>query len=768
MADGRAAERTRSKAGRKKGAKKARKRAEHAIGVAAVLERSEEHLVAFTESLERAMNDASDQLERAVDATEHEATRAVGSVERMVADARDAIDVHVDGLTEVRRSFGQRLDAQLRSLTDELESNARGSLVTLEHALGELVCEAAAHAASQASLAEEQTRDAVGRAVCAAEAAATTADADAAATTVLVHQFTARLEALEAEVEARAQRIFASLDALEARTIEPSATAERDPEPTPTDQPVADVPITSERVEEPETSERELVAERTTPVAIATVPARAADRFAASFPVRVVAQLSTLDSSARALARTAADQRVRVEVVHRAVPGSALGSFVRLTVHDVNGCWEYHDVPAQADSLAPRAAVLDLAETLEALGALRQYEGADVAVHLSIGDDVTIGNTLILARDDRDPELSFDRKRIERIDLHAAGRDGLTLETQLGRIDVPPRLISLLRSRQASGVELVTIDGAPCVSALVAAPTPVVSATIIARLPDAADESSELTRQRRVRAGDEIAHLVSALSADTSADELERILSVGVGYTRRLAAAHPRLPGALVDELVTDGTDTMRAAAASNPNIGADAMAGAVADESPLVRAAIAGNPRIELAQLGALAADTDPRVRATTTANPTMTPALLRQLAGDEDSRVRVAVAAHAVTETDVLRALADDVDPDVCTAIAGNPNCPVELLDDLAAVVPEAVMASCRAPAALLTAGSRIQSAALRRTVAANPATPAKVLDALSRDHDAAVLHAVIENPSALATARRRATRRLDATPEHDAPQL
>ncbi|MET0627405.1 MAG: hypothetical protein ABW033_02980 [Acidimicrobiia bacterium] len=796
------AETSKQKSGKKK---TSGKRAERAASVA-VLERNEEHLAGFRRGLEQAMTDVTDQLERAIDAVDHDAARGIGTVERSVNDACVAIDAQVEDLAEIGRSFGPRLDTQVRSLTEELEasvrgslvtleaalrtheSKARGSLVTFEEALSELEREAAAHAASQASVVEEHADQQVARITRTARSAATAADASTEAAVVLARQLEAKLAVLDADIEARAQKVFAALDAIEQVAVErqlaaahaihqpvtePPATgtsatripATHDPE---IEVPVTAPPVSAPLVEATPADDDGLVSEPVAAVATATVPSRAADRFSTSIPVRVITPLGMLDASARALARTASDGRVRVEVVHRSLPGSALGSFLRLTVHDVEGSWEYHDIPARADLLAPRAAVLDLQETLEALDALRQYDDANSDVHLCIDDDVTIGNTLLLARHDRDPELSFDRKRIERIDLPAAGRDGLPLETQLGRLEVPPRLISLLRSRRATEVELITVDGQACVSAVVGAPSASVSATIVARLPDTTDHASALTRQRREHAGDEIAHLVSALSADTGADELARILADGVGYTRRLAAAHPNLPTSLIDELLDDGTDAMRAAAATNPSIGVDALARAVADESPLVRTAVAGNAQVDADQLAALASDVDASVRAKTAANATATAPLLCGLAGDDDPLVRAAVAAHPATPDDALVTLAGDTDAAVCAAVAQNPNCPIDALQDLASVVPEAVMASRHAPVALLTAGSRIQSPLLRTTVAANSATPNKLLDALSRDDDAGVLRAVVENPSSLATSRRRARRRLDALAEADALPL
>ncbi len=125
----------------------------------------------------------------------------------------------------------------------------------------------------------------------------------------------------------------------------------------------------------------------------------------------------------------------------------------------------------------------------------------------------------------------------------------------------------------------------------------------------------------------------------------------------------------------------------------------------------------------------------------------------------MRAAAAAQPGLEPEVFFTLAHDPDPRVCAAVAHNPACPADLLGELLALVPEAVLANPATPAALLAAGSRIDARDLRTAVAANPATPAKQLQALARDDDPAVVRAVAENPTTPANVRRRARRRLSA---------
>src|SRR4029078_7787703 len=89
-------------------------------------------------------------------------------------------------------------------------------------------------------------------------------------------------------------------------------------------------------------------------------------------------------------------------------------------------------------------------------------------------------------------------------------------------------------------------------------------------------------------------------------------------------------------------------------------------------------------------------------------------------------------------------DPDPTVCAAAAQNPICPVELLDQLLAVVTEVLLATSRAPEHLLVARSQVRARHLRAAVAANPSTPVRQLQLLARDPDPLVAGAVAADPS------------------------
>ncbi len=474
-------------------------------------------------------------------------------------------------------------------------------------------------------------------------------------------------------------------------------------------------------------------------------------------PLKVRASLAALAASTEVLARYAADERVRIETVHVAAGGRA-DSFLRLTAYNLSGWWEYHDVPAQSDAKTPQSAEVDLGELANALQLERQQAG-DTEIVVEMDGDLTIGNTLLLARPESDPVLPYHRERIEHVDLSAADRSGLSVETQIGRVSIPPRLVSFLRTRNYRSSEILSVEGEPCLAAQIAGPTDGTAATIITRLGAEGATLDESAEERRTSAGTEVTQLVRALSPDTTGEELEQILHAGVGYARRRAAAHPALPPAVIHGLINDGTEAIRAAAASNPSADETSCTLAAADGSEIVRAALAANPAVTAEYLAELAADPVAHVREHAATNVGATQDVLAKLAEDADSSVRAAAAAHPGIEPEQLSVLAHDPDSRVCAAVAGNPSCPPELLSELLALVPDAVLANPSAPAAALAAGSRIDARRLRTAVAANPATPAKQLQALARDGDPEVVRAVAENPSTPANVRRRARRRLSS---------
>ena len=435
---------------------------------------------------------------------------------------------------------------------------------------------------------------------------------------------------------------------------------------------------------------------------------------------------------------------------------------VRVLTYDPAGWWEWYDIPAHANAPLAQPIVVRLAELSEAVATLNRFgAGADVA--LQFGEALSVGTYLLLPADpEAVPAPPAGVHRVEAVDLRDADRGGLVVETQLGRFVIPPRLVTHIRKRHATGVDLVAADGLPLLSARGDSIDTLAGPRILARLFEPGADSVELT-ERRTNAGNEATDLVAALSATTPPSELERLLKVGVGYVRRRVASHPSLPQETITEIVRTGTETIRAAAAANIGIAAEALDIAAVDSSPVVRGMAAANPEVG-ARLEALAADPVAHVRVRAATNPSLTAEHDRDLAAHDDSWVRAAIAARTDIDPDLLVALAHDPDPTVSAAVAANPTCPTELLEELVGIVPLAVLANPNSSESLLTAGTAIGMPVLRATVASNPTTPAKGLRRLAHDPDPDVLRAVVEHPR---TPPRRASSRNAGSVPAKAPE-
>jgi hypothetical protein len=514
------------------------------------------------------------------------------------------------------------------------------------------------------------------------------------------------------------------------------------PEPAPITTPIALPAATTVTIPEPAPATIPETAPVTAPVAT----------MAPSHPVTFETSRALLLASLSELRRAAADGWVRVEVAHRASQGQAVAS-LRLTVHDIFGGREYHDVPGRVSAGPRRATTVDAAELLHAIE-VDDPDGSSTAVVLD--GDITVGTVLVLGRDELLPTIQGERRKIERVEIPLAGRDALQLDTLAGRFVVPSRVASSLRSRRAHDVDLIMVGEQACLSARVPGPSTDVIATVETPLYDDPADAHASAADRRELSGSAVDQLVRALSVGSSPEELVSIATDGVGYARRRAAAHPALPADVIVCILTDGTESMRSAAAANPSIPPAAIERAVTDSAPAVRAAVAVNPRVPPAQLFALGRDGSAEVRVCVARNRSLSPEMLALLAGDRDAKVRSTVAAHPACPVDVLVQLANDQFPGVCARVAENPNCPVETLEQLLSIVPEVVLSNPRAPEHVLVAGSQVASKRLRAAVAGNPSTPARELQALARDADRDVVRALAANPHAPAGARRRARRR------------
>jgi hypothetical protein len=474
--------------------------------------------------------------------------------------------------------------------------------------------------------------------------------------------------------------------------------------------------------------------------AVATIPAEAG-------PITLSVPVASLASCIEHLASSASTSAlVRLEVG---------ASVMRLVVHDPGGWWDYTEVPVIRDRASDRSLVVDVHELRDAVSDLERFSaGPDVAIVMD--HDVTLGSYLLLSHDDT-AELALPKAGVpvEKLDLRANRGNGAVIETQLGRLFLSPGLLAHLRMLNVAEAELVLIDGQPHVTASALG----TAVRVVAHTHELGEGDEPVLSERRRGAGDEVAQLKSALSPNTTSDELEHILKSGVGYIRRRAAAHPALAPEMIESLVTEGTEAMRAAAASNASIPPDVADVAARDESAVVRSALASNPSIpdELAQR--LRGDATAQVRAHLGTNAVVAHEILEQLANDEDSTVRSAVASNPNARVETLFLLARDPDGNVCSAVAGNPSCPDELLDELVSVAPNVVLANPNASPALLLAGAEVESPAFRAAIAQNPAAPAKALRKLAHDPDMDVLRAVAEHPAAPASVRRRARRGLES---------
>jgi hypothetical protein len=396
----------------------------------------------------------------------------------------------------------------------------------------------------------------------------------------------------------------------------------------------------------------------------------------------------------------------------------------------------------------------------ELLQAIELESPTNGELTLTLDGDVTIGTVLVMGH--APPMLipSGERHRVEAVDLRESGSEGVVLETLVGRLIVPSRTASSLRSRRAAPIDLITIGDRPYLSAPVPSPLPDVIATIVTPV-DAearADDAPALSNERRETSSSPVMQLVGALSVESSPDDLTAIINDGVGYARRRAAAHPALPPGIITAILRDGTESMRSAAASNPSISVSSIETAAVDPAPVVRAAVAKNPATPPALLFRLARDDSPGVRNHVARNPALQPEILALLADDPDTGVREMVAAHGSCSLETLASLAADDLPAVCAKVAANAATPPELLDELLSVVPEVVLANPRASERLLVAGSLAQSPALRAAAASNPSTPARELQTLARDNDRLVVAALATNPNAPSGARKRARQRVD----------
>jgi hypothetical protein len=433
---------------------------------------------------------------------------------------------------------------------------------------------------------------------------------------------------------------------------------------------------------------------------------------------------------------------VRVEPRRRMKDGLLL-TVLRLTVRDLEGWWDVRDVPARARSIAVVPSVVAMDELVEVLAGIARFDEAS-EVDLSFGDSFTVGGHRLRRYDPvLLPAPPESNGTVVRLNLGAAADRGLVVALTDGWAMVPPVLVAHLRAEGLTEVEVTVDDEYPVLVARTAHAGHAGAARTVAVLGRSEDDDPEL--DRRTTGANAVTHLLTVLTPETSADELERMLKVAVPYVRRRAAAHPNLPAPLVGTILAEDEEPMRVAAASNPSIEEHQSAAAADDRSELVRASLAANAAIPPDLLARLAFDPVPRVRAHAVHNPMAAPDLLARLANDEDGDVRAAVVRREDVAAGLLRQLAADSDPLVSSAVASHPACPPDVLEELVAVAPFEVLSNPSAPKSLLAAAALLDSPELRARVATNPATPAATRKRLARDHDVAVRAALAMGPGA-----------------------
>ena len=447
-------------------------------------------------------------------------------------------------------------------------------------------------------------------------------------------------------------------------------------------------------------------------------------------PVTVVAPLSGLTGLVEELARTG-NTSVRISIAHSAA-NPASSTCVQLVTYDTAGWWKCGEVPVAGGKDLAASVVVDLEELREALEVTGRF-GESTDVHITLDNGATIGNHLLLAQPSDDvPLLDGDRRPIEHIDLDSSKRLGLVLETQAGRLFVAPELLGYLRHRKAAAAQLVSIGGFPYLSTQVRTVAGNQEMTIVGRLLGLGENDEPTVIERRSTPGNEVTQLVNALSLDATPAELEHILKVGVGYTRRRAAAHPALPPEVIDDLINDGTEAMRAAAASNISISAEAIELAIADTSAVVRAAARVQSVPSCRGCGA----TCSTIRFPTCARISRRTRRQPGISSTSSPKIttRRCVPRSHLERTSPPRPCSRSraIPTEWCAKRSRRtPRCPPEVLSELVSIVPGSVLANPNAAPSLLVAGSTVNVSRLREAVARNPATPAKGLRKLGARH-------------------------------------
>jgi hypothetical protein len=144
-------------------------------------------------------------------------------------------------------------------------------------------------------------------------------------------------------------------------------------------------------------------------------------------------------------------------------------------------------------------------------------------------------------------------------------------------------------------------------------------------------------------------------------EELAGVVKRAGTRIRRIVAAAPGAPAAVMATLARDQDERVRMTAACNPGLPTSVMERLAEDPVTEVRARVAGNLGLPADIMPVLASDPEEAVRRVVAHHPSATPAVLSSLAKDDDRHIRRQVAQNPGTPFEVLRKLARDDDSDV-----------------------------------------------------------------------------------------------------------
>ena len=289
-------------------------------------------------------------------------------------------------------------------------------------------------------------------------------------------------------------------------------------------------------------------------------------------------------------------------------PGYAWLGF--MTFHSA-GWWERNGmaVPYTSQAIARRV-VVDLAALTEHLESIRAAESAGTTgVEWSAGS-LVVGGFVVRSRPGTVPNIPVVGPVRDSVYM-ASGANawrGAIVETEQGRVAVPPPLVAHLQYRKAAVVEFGAVDGEVVLVAQSdqhghpskVAPTIVAPVELLTWTEDA--EPAQVEERRR--GGREVEQLLAALDPATPVHTLLELLDTSIGYIRRRVAANPGLPESVIDEIAEHGTVAMRIGVAGNAVLPERSVRRLVSDPESMVRAALAANEHVGPELVGALAWD--------------------------------------------------------------------------------------------------------------------------------------------------------------------